>query len=149
MALNQEAIKAIEHYISEHGFGAPKPLLSSKLSADMFREHYYDKKELIKFCRSTSISTLGLKHDLNQRIDVFLRTGQVITVTPKKKLAAPDSETGLWLDKQVVNYKSDLMTRQFFQKHMLNFTSFSALVQKQMIKQHFFCKFGLTSDFFG
>ena len=126
--------EAIHQYIAEHGFGTPTPLLDKTLSADVFRQHYYDKKELMDFCRSVGISTSGLKNDLNDRIDVYLRTGSVTVVSPTKRLTTPDSDRGLSLTQRVVNYKSDPTTRAFFQKHLPLFTGFSALVQKQ-IKQ--------------
>ena len=104
------------------------------MCAAEFRKHYYDKKELINFCRSNGIQTVGLKEDINQRIELYLRTGKVIILAPTKISTRPDSESGLSLDKVIVNYKSDLKTRQFFEKHIPEFTGFSALVQKQ-IKQ--------------
>ncbi|MDX2346987.1 MAG: SAP domain-containing protein [Legionella sp.] len=127
-------VELLKNYISKNGFGPQTPLLSRALSADTFRQHYYDKQTLIKFCRSIGIPTSGLKNDINDRIDTFLRTGHVVAVTSKKKSKAviPDSEAGLLLDKQVVYYKSDLITRNFFQKHIPEFTGFSALVQKQI-----------------
>ncbi len=126
--------EAVLQYLDEHGFGMPIPPLNNRLSADVFRHHYYDKKELIDFCRDTGISTGGLKEDLNQRIELYLRTGKVIVAQPVKRSTKPDSEMALTLDKVVVNYKSDPKTRQFFERHIPEFTGFSAFVQKQ-IKQ--------------
>lgn len=121
-------------YIAKHGFGDPIPTLDRKLSADVFRQHYYDKQELRDFCRQNLIPTSGLKEDLNQRIEYFLRTGQVMAVAPPVKSSRSDSETGLSLDKIVVNYKSDPITRNFLASNIPGFTGFGALVQKQ-IKQ--------------
>ena len=121
----------IRQYISEHGFGPKKPTLTNTLPATVFKQHYYDKKELVKFCRSVAISTSGLKNDLNNKIELYLRTGQISAEKPKKNIAIPDSNTGLSLNKIVVSYKSDLDTRRFFMKHIPEFTGFSALVQKQ------------------
>ncbi len=132
MLLDQDVIKAINQYISDYGFGDKKPQLSCQLSADIFRQHYYDKKELIHFCRSMGIPTSGLKNELTQRIDVFLSTGQVMPVTRKRQSSKPDSESGLALDKKVFHYRSDLVTRRFLQKHVPNFTGFSALLQKKI-----------------
>jgi hypothetical protein len=124
----------ILHYIEENGFGEPIPQLRKGLSADVFKQHYYDKNELMDFCRSVGISTTGLKQDLNDRIEIYLRTGLVTVVQPAKTSKRADSEEGLSLSKQVVNYKSDPITRAFFARHIPEFTGFSALVQKQ-IKQ--------------
>jgi hypothetical protein len=126
--------KAMLQFIEEHGFGNPPPPLNKSLSVDVFKQHYYDKKELMKFCRDTGISTGGLKEDLTKRVEIYLRTGKVTVVQAAKSSTTPDSESGLSLDKVVINYKSDTKTRQFFKKHLPEFTGFSALVQKQ-IKQ--------------
>lgn len=126
--LDSDVIK----YITDNGFGEPTPDLNTSLSAQVFRQHYYDKKVLMAFCREVGISTRGLKEDLNKRIEVYLRTGRLTLVQSVKQTTRPDSETGLSLDKVVVNYKSDLKTRQFFASQIKEFTGFSALVQKQI-----------------
>ena len=126
--------EAVKRYIAEHGFGSPTPPLDNRLTAEVFRQHYYDKKTLMKFCRDMGIPASGLKNDLNDRIDTFLRDGTVLTVRPAKRAKRSDSDEGLSLSQHVVNYKSDLITREFFQTHIPEFTGFSALVQKQ-IKQ--------------
>ncbi|MDF1683127.1 MAG: SAP domain-containing protein [Legionellaceae bacterium] len=131
MLINNQDAQAIKHYISQHGFGATNIPLTRLLSADVFRQHYYDKQALIKFCREVGISTVGLKQDLNDRIELFLQTGQMVqTKHNRKNHGKPDSDLGLSLDRYVVNYKSDLITRAFFQEHIPEFTGFSAYVQK-------------------
>lgn len=126
----QEA--AIKQYIADHQFGPQTPPLRKTLSAAVFKQHYYDKQELMDFCRSVGISTCGLKQDLNDRISLFLQTGCVTVVETPKKSSRPDSEMGLSTSQVVVNYKSDPTTRAFFEKHIPEFTGFSALVQKQI-----------------
>ncbi len=121
---------AINQYIEQHGFGLSKLPLTSSLSPESFRAHYYDKKELIKFCQSKGIPTSGLKGELNERIVLFLETGEIPQVSVYKKGGKPDSELGLSLDMPVIHYKSDLKTRAFFQKYIPEFTGFSAQVQK-------------------
>ncbi len=108
------------------------PALSSELSPEIFRQHYYDKKTLTTFCREHKIPATGLKNELNERIETFLRTKKVVIVKAPQKFSRtpPDSQLGLALDKQVIHYKSDPATRAFFAKHIPNFTSFSAYVQK-------------------
>lgn len=125
---------ALLAYITDNGFGEPTPPLTSDLKPDVFRQHYYDKQELMDFCRDKGISTSGLKEDLNKRIETYLRTGRKIVVKPAPRSSIPDSQGGLRLEKRVVNYKSDPQTRAFFERHTPGFTGFSALVQKQ-IKQ--------------
>ncbi|MDN5897932.1 MAG: SAP domain-containing protein, partial [Psychrobacter sp.] len=108
--------------------------LTKNILVHEFKQRYYDKKELMAFCRLVGISTVGLKSDLNTRIEQYLNTGQITAVKPKKFSIVPDSQSKLSPEKIVVNYKSDLSTRRFFEKNLPEFTGFSALVQKQ-IKQ--------------
>ncbi len=124
--------EAIKRYIEKHGFGGPTPLLCTSLSPDIFRQHYYDKKTLVTFCRAIGLPASGQKNDLNHRIELYLRTGEILEATHKKMTTKPDSETGLSLDKQIVFYKSDVVTRQFFEKYIPEFSGFSALVQKSL-----------------
>lgn len=125
-----QAAEAIKLYISQHGFGEKTPPLTVTLDPDIFRQHYYDKKTLITFCRSVGILTTGLKKELNDRIDQFLKTGEIPQVSVHKKPSKADSEIGLSLSMPVIHYKSDPKTRAFFQKHIPEFTGFSAQVQK-------------------
>tara|TARA_Y100000588_G_C14268646_1_gene931201 strand:- start:1340 stop:2044 length:705 start_codon:yes stop_codon:yes gene_type:complete len=138
-SVNENAlVEVVKAYIRNNGFGSEKVPITASLSAETFRLHYYSKIELIEFCRSIGISTSGLKNQLNERVEEFLKTGQVSLKPVKKVTTKPDSVIGLSLDKIVVNYKSDPLTRAFFEKHILDFTGFSALVQKK-IKQRLAC----------
>jgi hypothetical protein len=125
----------IKEYIAENGFGSPTEPLTKNLSADVFRQHYYTKKELIDFCNSIGIPTIGLKNDLNDRIDTYLRTKKIPDVKISKNTGRSDSELGLALNKPVINYKSDPVTRRFMERNVPGFTGFSALVQKWIKEQ--------------
>ncbi|MFA6916129.1 MAG: SAP domain-containing protein [Parachlamydiales bacterium] len=124
-------MKNEKEHLYEYDFGAAPPILSLELSPEVFKKHYYDKKTLMQFCRKHKISTTGLKKELSDRIEHFLRTGQIpVGDHPKKLSSLRDSLLGLTLERRVVNYKSDLVTREFFIKHIPAFTGFSAYVQK-------------------
>jgi hypothetical protein len=128
--VSSEVLQKVRQYVKEHGFGPKTPALSSDLSPEIFRAHYYDKKTLVKFCRSHNIPSHGLKNELNRRVELFLKTGEVSEEKPARSAGLPDSQLGLTLDRQVVNYKSDPATRLFFKKHIPEFAGFSAYVQK-------------------
>ncbi len=121
----------IREYVEQHGFGPTTPDLVVGLSPGIFLKHYYDKKTLLEFCRDHRIPSHGQKNELTTRIEHFLRTGKILNSNAQKKSTLPfDSELGLRLDRQVVNYKSDPVTRRFFERHIPGFTGFSAYVQK-------------------
>jgi hypothetical protein len=106
------------------------------LSADIFCQHYYNKKDLIKFCQQVGISTYGLKKEIENRIVLYLRTQIIEKISIKKSnMVMSDSQQGLKLDKIVVHYKSDLVTRNFFKKYIPEFTGFSAYVQRWLKKR--------------
>ncbi len=123
---------AIKQRVSLKGFGESAPAVSSTLTVEQFRQHYYDKKGLVAFCRRKGIATQGLKEDLNQRIEHYLKTGTVIRKANAFKMTRlPDSQRGLLCrETRVRHYKSDPATRRFFQSQLGDFTGFSAYVQK-------------------
>ena len=124
----------IKDYIAKHGLGSPCLPLQQVRSTDEFLQHYYTKQELQAYCRTKGISPSGSKAALNHKILIFLQTGHTVLDTPQQKASNADSKSGLSLSKQVVHYKSDALTREFFKQHIPTFKGFSALVQKQ-IKQ--------------
>lgn len=54
-----------------------RPPLTSSLSVDDFRTHYWLKAELVDFCRRNGISGTGGKIEIAKRIEQFLQTGKV------------------------------------------------------------------------
>ena len=48
-----------------------RPMLNKKLNSKAFREWYYLKEELIEFCRNETLSILGSKVELSDRIEFF------------------------------------------------------------------------------
>jgi len=61
-----------------------RPELNDKISVTDFQEFYWLKNELIDFCKSNGISTIGGKQELADRIIAFLQTGTV-TKTIKRQ----------------------------------------------------------------
>ncbi|MBR1750663.1 MAG: SAP domain-containing protein [Ruminococcus sp.] len=53
-----------------------RPELSREISAEVFRNYYYLKEELVKFCRKYDLQTTGSKQELTDRIAYFLETGE-------------------------------------------------------------------------
>ena len=53
-----------------------RPELSGDISAEVFRNYYYLKEELVKFCRKYGLQTTGSKQELTDRIGYFLETGE-------------------------------------------------------------------------
>lgn len=53
-----------------------RPDLDLKLSAEIFRQYYYLKEELVDFCRKNNLQATGSKSELSERIAVFLESGK-------------------------------------------------------------------------
>ncbi len=69
-----------------------RPELSQNLSAAIFRNYYYLKKELVEFCRNNCLQTSGSKQEIIERIAYFLETGKKTTAASKHKVSASIGE---------------------------------------------------------
>ena len=65
-----------------------RPELTTKTDATVFRNYYYLKEELARFCRENGLSASGSKQELTERIAHFLETGKVLSNSAQKKAAA-------------------------------------------------------------
>ena len=88
-----------------------------------FQQFYWTKLELINFCRNTKLPTHGAKLDLAKRIEEFLISGKIpepVLNNFLKKSTINKSKKRDLLSREapVINYKSDLATREFFQKEL-------------------------------
>lgn len=61
-----------------------RPELSRDISAEVFRNYYYLKEELVKFCRKYDLQTTGSKQELTDRIAYFLETGKKKRASSKR-----------------------------------------------------------------
>jgi len=62
-----------------------RPELNDNISVTDFKEFYWLKNELIDFCKSNGISTIGGKKELADRIIAFLQTGTITKTTTKEQ----------------------------------------------------------------
>lgn len=75
-----------------------RPALNRSLDASTFRNHYYLKEELVRFCRASGLPVTGGKAELTERIACFLEGKPVERVKVTKvrtKLAGTLSEETL------------------------------------------------------
>ena len=62
-----------------------RPELNDKISVTDFQEFYWLKNELIVFCKSNGISTIGGKQELADRIIAFLQQEQSLKLLQKNR----------------------------------------------------------------
>ena len=54
-----------------------RPILTTKISVESFKEFYWLKAELQTFCRENGLSTSGSKIEITGRNDTFIRTCEI------------------------------------------------------------------------
>ena len=62
-----------------------RPALTRALDAETFRSYYYNKVELVAFCRANGLPVSGGKRELTDRIACFLETGTVVRPAPRRR----------------------------------------------------------------
>ena len=95
-----------------------RPNLTVSLNPELFKNCYWDKKELVSFCSANGLSGIGGKSDLINRIKHFLQTGQKLAPIKIRRIDKWDSDNKITKDTLVVNYKNDAKTRNFFEKEI-------------------------------
>ena len=100
------------------------------IHADNLKSRYWLKLELMVFCKKNDLSTVGSKHDLEQRIEVFLASGDKRRPASSKKKGKRDSHEPITCSTLVVNYKNDAATRLFFVKNIGQHFRFDAYLRQ-------------------
>lgn len=107
-----------------------RPTLTKEISVQRFQDFYWLKEELQSFCRGNGISTTGSKIEITERIETFLRTGEIIKPIRKTRMnkkAEPQGE--LSLDTIITeNHRCSQRVRAFFKTVIPNF-HFSTYIQ--------------------
>ena len=100
-----------------------RPKLDSEISILDFKSFYWQKEELVEFCRSTGISTSGGKIEIASRIEEYLLTGRVIVAIQKSKKSSKfDWKTAHLTPDTIitVNYKNSENVRAFLTQQIGN-----------------------------
>jgi hypothetical protein len=107
-----------------------RPILTKDMCADSFTEFYWLKKELQCFCRENGLSASGTKMEISARIEIFLRTGEVILPIRKSKgNRKPETQAVLTLDTIISeNHRCSQNVRSFFKTVIPHF-HFSTFIQ--------------------
>ena len=106
-----------------------RPVLDKNLDSNTFRDFYYLKEELVKFCRDNDLPTSGGKLEITNRITYFLDTGEVLSAGEVKKRTTVIQN--IFEDTKI---ESDFVCsekhRAFFKEHIGNSFSFNVAFQK-------------------
>lgn len=105
-----------------------RPNLTKDISVDDFKNYYWLKEELQLFCKENNISAYGSKLEIIERIELFLRTGEIKKPVKKKTIKRNKNET-LTLDTVISeNHRCTQNVRFFFKTIIPNF-HFSTYIQ--------------------
>lgn len=107
-----------------------RPNLTKDITIQSFKDFYWLKEELQTFCRENGISASGSKLEISERIEIFLRTGEIkkpIRKSNRKKKTVPQAELSL---KTVIteNHRYSQDVRAFFKTIIPRF-HFSTYIQ--------------------
>lgn len=106
-----------------------RPSLDKNLEIKEFRSFYYLKEELVVFCRKNGLPTSGGKIELTERIAHFLDTGEVLSVSRKRKSALNRDRI---TEETIIesNFVCSETHRAFFKEKIGNTFSFNVIFQK-------------------
>lgn len=115
--------------ISVRGDTMDRPILNKDLDSNEFRDYYYLKEELIKFCKDNNLQTTGSKIELTNRIIKFLDTGEKEVIKNEKKNKTIIENISL--DSIIEpNFICSEDKRLFFKEIIGNSFSFNVMFQK-------------------
>lgn len=106
-----------------------RPDLDLGLSAEIFRQYYYLKEELVDFCRRNNLQATGSKSELSERIAVFLKSGKRTRAEHKtqKTQSAGEIKPNSIIEE---NFVCSEKHRAFFKEQVGKSFSFNVAFQK-------------------
>lgn len=113
-----------------------RPNLDRNISLKDFNDFYWLKQELIAYCRTIGISTMGGKIEIADRIRYYLSTGEVI----KHKIRKIKTTSKFNWDKEALtretiitdNYKNGKNVRSFFVREIGSHFAFNVIFMQWM-----------------
>jgi len=106
-----------------------RPKLTKDISVDSFSDFYWLKEELQSFCRKNGISASGSKIEISNRIETFLKTGEIKNPVRKSKAKKIEQQVDLSLDTVITeNHRCSQNVRAFFKTVLPKF-HFSTYIQ--------------------
>ncbi|HDX9578540.1 TPA: SAP domain-containing protein [Bacillus pseudomycoides] len=108
-----------------------RPNLTKEISVQNFKNFYWLKEELQSFCRENGISASGSKIEISDRIETFLRTGEIKKPHRNAKdNNKPRTNSELSLDTVITeNHRCSQDVRAFFKEVISPKFHFSTYIQ--------------------
>lgn len=107
-----------------------RPKLTKDISVENFKNFYWLKEELQSFCRENEISPSGSKIEISNRIETFLRTGEINKTDRKSKTTKTmEPQVDLSLDTVITEYHRCSQNVRAFFKSVIPKFHFSTYIQ--------------------
>ncbi len=107
-----------------------RPELTKDSSIESFKDFYWLKEELQRFCRDHGIPASGSKQEITDRIETFLQTGEIIkSIKKSNPNRTKETQVELSLDTIITeHHRCSQTVRAFFKTVIPNF-HFSTYIQ--------------------
>lgn len=106
-----------------------RPILNKELDSKTFRDFYFLKEELVKFCKENGLPVSGGKIDITDRIAHYLDTGETLSAPREKRVKAPISD--IYMDTKIEpDFVCTEKHRAFFKEHIGSTFTFNVAFQK-------------------
>jgi hypothetical protein len=113
-----------------------KPILNKEISLEDFNDFYWLKKELVHFCRTLGISSVGGKIEISDRIRTYLSTGKIVKQVKNthKTTSKFDWDNEVLTKNTMItdNYKNGANVRSFFIQEIGSHFRFNVIFMKWM-----------------
>jgi hypothetical protein len=113
-----------------------RPKLDKTISLEDFEDFYWPKQELISFCAKEGLKTSGGKTELAERIQHYLKSGEIITTSQDKKKSDSRfdwTRDHLSADTMITDsYKNSANVRAFFTEYIGTHFAFNVKFMKWM-----------------
>lgn len=108
-----------------------RPELTNSIGVQVFNNFYWLKEELQLYCRENGISATGSKAEVSDRIETFLRTGEIQKPLRKsRKGVKSQTQKELNLDTVIMeNHRCSQDVRDFFKSAIHSKFHFSTHIQ--------------------
>lgn len=92
-----------------------RPVLDKKISIKDFKDFYWLKVELAKFCRENGISSVGGKIEISNRIVEYLETGKIPKTKTTKRIKLPKASEPISRETVIgIEYRTYKEKKEFF-----------------------------------
>src|SRR5689334_9596401 len=88
--------------------------MHKSITLETLKNYYWLRSELVSYCKKFGLSTTGVKENLLERLENYIKTGEKTGPIKTNHTKQRDSDKTITLTTKVMHYKNDAATRDFF-----------------------------------